>query len=153
MLRRSPHLRRLAAAAATLLVLPSGALAKDLCIHTTAADNLIFVLKKASLKSGAHGSASGYAVTIPPGSPLFVPISASFVSIAGGLSAGITRYSTSIGESGSAGSGYSTHFHNIAGDQDRSWSMNSNGVVTIHPIADVEIVDCKSVPRPPRRAP
>ena len=150
-MRMRPIPRSVRAAALALVIVASAgsSAAKGLCIHTTQGGGYTFVLKKASAKPGAYGTTSGYAVP-DFATGFFVPVSASFLATGPGLGLGITRYAVSVSANSGAGGSYSTVFHNIDDDNDRAWEMNSNGTITIHPVANVTIVDCKNVPVPPR---
>lgn len=149
------RITRLAASVGLAVALgaPSTASAGGACIHTTALGGWTFVLKKASLKAGASGAVSGYAVR---DDGFASPISGGYVVFPGSVHVGITRYGTGLDvDSGSGGTSYYTIFHQLSystasgSGSDWSWTREVNGTIT-NTSGDVDVVDCSEVPAIPK---
>jgi hypothetical protein len=135
------------------LAMPSAALAGNVCVRTDALGGWTFVLKKASLKPGASGAASGYAIR---DDGFASPISAGFVVFESTIHVGITRYGTGLNvNSGSGGTSYTSTFHQLQANlrdssgSDWSWTREINGTIT-NTSGDAALVDCKTVPAIPK---
>lgn len=135
------------------LAMSSGALAANVCVHSDALGGWTFVLKKASLKPGASGAASGYAIR---DDGFASPISAGFVVFESTIHIGITRYGTGLNiNSGSGGTTYTSTFHQLQADlgdssgADWSWTREANGTIT-NTSGNAALIDCKTVPAIPK---
>jgi hypothetical protein len=138
---------------ALALTMPGAALAKTVCIHSTAVGGWTFVLKGASLKPGSSGAASGYAVR---DDGLAAAISGGFAVFETSMHVGITRYDTGLNvNNGTGGAGPSTTFHQLAVGltgglgQDWSWTGTGSGPIA-NPSGSATLIDCHAVPAIPR---
>jgi hypothetical protein len=129
-------------------------LAAYLCIHTTAGTGWTFVLQKVKRKAGRAGAVSGYAVQ--DGIPSFVPISGGWMVFADRVTAGITRYNSSVSATGSMGISSLTSFHQItvplasgAIGLDREWTRTPVAT-TVSGDGETTIVECSGVPKVPK---
>jgi hypothetical protein len=145
--------RLIGAGIALVLAMPGAALAKTVCIHSTALGGWTFVLKGASLKPGSSGAASGYAIR---DDGFANPISGGFVVFESSIHAGISSYATGLNvNNGTGGATSSTTFHQLAVSltggpgSDWSWTGTGSGMLT-NASGNATLVDCKIVPAIPK---
>ncbi len=143
------------AALGMALLAPGVAMAKTVCIHSAAGSGWTFVLQNVSLRPGASGAASGYAIR---DDGLVTPMSGGYVMFRDTLLAGITRYFVARNVvTGEGGSTSQSTFHQIAvspqygNGTDASWAGQPSAGLTAASGA-ATIVDCRTVPTLPRTA-
>ena len=132
------------------LLAAGAASAKDTCVHTTARGGWTFVLKKASLKPGAAGAVSGFAVSDDGAAS---PISGGYLVSSDLLLLGVTLYGTDVEVV--ANTSHSSTFHqlvafvsgNVAPGNDASWAREEDNSVT-EATGDAQVVDCAGLAVP-----
>lgn len=137
------------------LIFPAAALAKDLCVHTTARGGWTFVLKKASPKPGNSGAVSGHAIG---DAGTAAPISGGYVVSPNLLQLGITLYGTVLTLTSGTSTDTTTTFHQLVATLDGmtlsgfdlSWTREVNATITTA-TGDTQLVDCAAVPTIPKR--
>ena len=135
-----------------ILASHGSALAKNVCVHTTAQGGWTFVFK-ASSRPGAAGAVQGYSIR---DDGFASPISGGYAVGGVILHLGITRYTSGFFvQNFTGGSNSTTAFHHVlvrfdgSSGTDIGWMNTETGSI-VNASGVVRLVDCRTVPRLPR---